>query len=288
MLRARKRTGRGFLNTLINKLPVELHIPGYQFCGPGTKLQKRLKRGDTGINELDKACKEHDIAYGIYRGGRERYLADKKLARSAWDRVTSKDAKLGERLSALATAATMRAKTNLTKFGGCLRKKNGKKRSRKKCSKRRNTRKKTGRGFVRGKKQKSKRKTKSFANLVSASKRAMGKKSSGKAFMAALKSANSFQARNKVLQPRIIPIPKSGGVLPLLPIFAGLSALGALSGGISNVVKSISDIRNARKMLNETKRHNLKMEGIPVGRGIYLKPFKRGYGLYLKPFQKNY
>lgn len=55
--------GRGLLNKIINKLPVELHIPGYQFCGPGTKLAKRIARGDHGINPLDTACKEHDIAY---------------------------------------------------------------------------------------------------------------------------------------------------------------------------------------------------------------------------------
>lgn len=63
---SRKRAaakGKGFVNNLINKLPIELHLPGYQYCGPGTNLKKRLARGDPGINELDKACKEHDIAY---------------------------------------------------------------------------------------------------------------------------------------------------------------------------------------------------------------------------------
>lgn len=58
-----KKKGAGILNTLINKLPIELHLPGYRFCGPGTKLRKRLARGDTGINPLDEACKIHDIAY---------------------------------------------------------------------------------------------------------------------------------------------------------------------------------------------------------------------------------
>jgi hypothetical protein len=33
--------GAGFVNSLINKLPVELHLPGgYQYCGPGTKLKR--------------------------------------------------------------------------------------------------------------------------------------------------------------------------------------------------------------------------------------------------------
>ena len=60
---ARIIRGSGLLNRAINALPIELHIPGYQFCGPGTHLEKRLVRGDRGINPLDAACREHDIAY---------------------------------------------------------------------------------------------------------------------------------------------------------------------------------------------------------------------------------
>lgn len=43
----KKKCGNRLLNKIINKLPVELHIPGgYQYAGPGTKLEKRLTRGD--------------------------------------------------------------------------------------------------------------------------------------------------------------------------------------------------------------------------------------------------
>jgi hypothetical protein len=56
-------TGRGILNILINNLPFEAHIPGYQWCGPGTNKAKRLARGDKGVNLLDAACKSHDLAY---------------------------------------------------------------------------------------------------------------------------------------------------------------------------------------------------------------------------------
>jgi len=55
--------GGGLLNSVIDKIPFEIHIPSYEFCGPGTKLEERLKRGDQGINPLDKLCREHDIAY---------------------------------------------------------------------------------------------------------------------------------------------------------------------------------------------------------------------------------
>ena len=32
--------GGSFLNTLVNKLPFEMHFPGHNFTGPGTKLYK--------------------------------------------------------------------------------------------------------------------------------------------------------------------------------------------------------------------------------------------------------
>ena len=31
-----------FLNTLVNKLPFEMHMPGHSFTGSGTELYKRL------------------------------------------------------------------------------------------------------------------------------------------------------------------------------------------------------------------------------------------------------
>jgi len=49
------------LNRAINTLPFELHILGYQFCGPGTHLEKRLARGDQGINPLDAAQTRYSL-----------------------------------------------------------------------------------------------------------------------------------------------------------------------------------------------------------------------------------
>ncbi|GBP18887.1 hypothetical protein EVAR_20418_1 [Eumeta japonica] len=79
-------SGSGVLNNLIDNLPFELHIPGYNYCGPGTKLQKRLARGDKGINKLDEACKNHDIAYWLHKDITNRNLADSKLAEIAHNR----------------------------------------------------------------------------------------------------------------------------------------------------------------------------------------------------------
>ena len=58
----------------------EKHIPGYNFCGPGTKVVTRLYRGDKGINELDEACKRHDVDYMInYDDPKALIASDKRL-----------------------------------------------------------------------------------------------------------------------------------------------------------------------------------------------------------------
>lgn len=107
------KEGGGVLNSIINNLPVELHLPSYQYCGPGTKLQKRLARGDRGINSLDAACKEHDIAYSKSKDITERHKADQILQERAWDRVKSGDASFGERAAALLVSGGMKVKRKL-------------------------------------------------------------------------------------------------------------------------------------------------------------------------------
>ncbi|GIY05707.1 DUF5679 domain-containing protein [Caerostris darwini] len=81
--------GSGFIGVIIggdivswaqDKLnPDEMHIPGYQYCGPFTKLKKRLERGDPGINRVDKACKKHDIDYNETKDTKQRHIADQKF-----------------------------------------------------------------------------------------------------------------------------------------------------------------------------------------------------------------
>ena len=46
---------------MLAKTGVEFHWPGYQYMGPSTHLEKRLNRGDPGIDWLDKISKQHDI-----------------------------------------------------------------------------------------------------------------------------------------------------------------------------------------------------------------------------------
>lgn len=108
------------INKSVDLLPVELHIPGYQYCGPGTKLSERLRRGDPGVNKLDVACKQHDIAYSKNLDSKSRAKADEQLAERAWERFKSSDASLGEKAAAWAVTNIMKAKS---KFGGGVRRK---------------------------------------------------------------------------------------------------------------------------------------------------------------------
>lgn len=235
--RARTNKGGGLVNTLINQVPVELHLPGYQFCGPGTRLEERLKKGERGINPLDSACREHDIAYDRSNSIEHRNEADRVLENRAWSRVKSKDSNFKEKAAAWAVTNIMKTKRKLG--AGC--------------------------GFKAG--------VRAAKNVL---KNNMGEKNLIKLTkMCVAASRKCFRKSTKKL-PRVIPIPKKGGVLPLIPIFAGLSALGALTGGISNVVKTVSEFNRT------TPSH--------LGNGLYLNPYKggsyklEGKGLYLKPF----
>lgn len=240
----RKNKGGGFVNTLINKLPLELHLPGYQYCGPGTDLKKRLARGDKGINPLDAACKEHDIAYDHSNSLADRHKADYILENRAWERFKAKDSNYKEKAAAWAVTTGMKLKRKLG--AGC--------------------------GF--------KAAVKAAKNVL---KKNIGEKNLivlTKKCIAAAKKIFKKNGRKKTKTPRVIPIPKTGGMLPLIPIFAGLSALGSLTGGVASVAKAVGEFNRT------TPTH--------LGRGLYLAPHKggqykivRGSGLYLAPHKSG-
>lgn len=71
------------LNWVINRLPCELHLPGYQYCGPGTRLRERLSSGQLGINRLDRLCLLHDWAYAKSSSLSSRHQADRELQTAA-------------------------------------------------------------------------------------------------------------------------------------------------------------------------------------------------------------
>ena len=97
------KKGAGFINTALRKLPLpEMHLKlpsdvqsetvengsfsntgKYSFCGPGTKVRKRLEEGYKGVNSLDRVCKQHDIAYSKHKDTKDRNVADDILAKQA-------------------------------------------------------------------------------------------------------------------------------------------------------------------------------------------------------------
>ena len=95
----------------MNKFPVELHLPRYQYCGPGTKLAKRLTRGDPGTNKLDQAFHEHDIVYAKYHSGGNRNIADDIIAKKTQERWT--DTSLGEKAAALVGNGAMKLESKI-------------------------------------------------------------------------------------------------------------------------------------------------------------------------------
>jgi hypothetical protein len=115
------------------------------------------------------------------------------------------------------------------------------------------------------------------------------KKGAQIALAAAKMAVKDAGGRGKIRKPRIIPIPKTGGILPLVPIFAGLSAIGSLIGGTAGIAKAINDSGTARKKLEEANRHNKMMESIAIrnGKGIFLKPYRKGLGLFLGKHPKE-
>lgn len=256
------RCGKGLINNIINKLPIELHIPGYQYCGPGTKLVKRLARGDPGINPLDAACKEHDIAYSKNQENLESlWKADRVLTERAWERVLAKDAGIGEKTAAWVVTNAMKAKTKL------------------------------GMGV---KTNKNKKPSTTLKKIVYAAKKSMSPNKNAhavikSALQGAREAVKKAGGKRNIRSQRILPVPsKIGGFLPfLVPLFAGLSATGAMAGGAAGIVKAVNNASAAKRQLEENQRHNRKMEAIALGKGLYLKPYKKGLGLHLQPHPKN-
>lgn len=262
--------GAGLLDKVIDKLPFELHIPSYKFCGPGTRLEKRLRRGDIPKNKLDALCRTHDIAYAEHKDLADRHQADKVLEDGAWERVKASDSGFGEKTAALLVTGAMKVKRKMG--AGCSPASRHRRR-------RRPRRKNNNITLM------------PFSTLVRQIRHdlpplTMGRGAASTASAAAaLKVARNIVRKKKVKTPRVIPIPKKGGLLPLLPLFAGLSAIGTLVGGAAGVAKTVTDAQAKTKQLREMKRHNMHMESIALGKkgsGMYLrrKP-TGGFGLYL-------
>ena len=82
----RDATGGRFLNSLVNKLPFEMHLPGHNFTGPRTKLYKRLNSDGTPkewsmpINGVDNAAYHNDLCYSKHDDSKTRNeVCDKRM-----------------------------------------------------------------------------------------------------------------------------------------------------------------------------------------------------------------
>ena len=81
--KSKPKKRRGFdIQKMLGKTGIEFHWPGYQYMGPGTKLKKRLKRGDPGINRLDRIAKQHDIDYSRAQNLQDNWKADTKMIKA--------------------------------------------------------------------------------------------------------------------------------------------------------------------------------------------------------------
>lgn len=100
-------TGSGIVNFLLNcsSLP-QIHWPGYNYLGPGTKLEKNKKP----INKLDEAAREHDYFYKDNKDTKTRHIADKILEQKAMERFYDPHSSIGEKTAAFVTENVMDAK----------------------------------------------------------------------------------------------------------------------------------------------------------------------------------
>ena len=67
------------------KFPGEMHLPGMNFAGPGTNLDKRLTSTDMyqdwskPVDRVDNAASHHDLAYKYFNDKQTRNLTDKMM-----------------------------------------------------------------------------------------------------------------------------------------------------------------------------------------------------------------
>jgi hypothetical protein len=185
-------------------------------------------------------ARAHDIAYDKSNSLADRHKADEILENQAWEVFKSKNTGIKEKAASWLVTTAMKVKRKMG--AGC-----------------------------------------GFKQMVAAAKNAIKNKTTEKNITKLIRTCLTAAKKSKTKKtktPRIIPIPKKGGVLPLIPIFAGLSALGALTGGIGSIVKVVNDLKSDKKT------------PIHLGKGLYLAPYKggsykivKGKGLYLSPYK---
>lgn len=265
-----KKVAYGIIDHIVNKLP-EIHIPGYQYCGPGTDLNKRLSRGDPGINELDRACKVHDIGYSNLKDSKSRRAVDKILLKSSLQRIISSDAKLSERAAAILVSSLIGAKMGLTKMGLGVKNKRMKKVTPTRRSKR----------------LKDMQKPIAFGELVRDAKANIKKTPPTENFnasvKAAIRSVKQLKRNKAVKVARVLKVPKFGGnINQILSVLSALSAVGFIPSTPDAVARALKGVKS---FVTQKKANSLSDK--KIGRGLYLTRKVKGSGIYLRPVKPH-
>lgn len=98
---------QGLMNKLIDWLPGRVHLPGYEYCGPGTESAPEHFKIIKTKNQLDQACLEHDLVYINHKKESERADADAELYKRAMLRMQDENADHDERTFATVVAVGM-------------------------------------------------------------------------------------------------------------------------------------------------------------------------------------
>ena len=122
-----KRDATGsFLNTLVNKLSFEMHLPGHNFTGSVTKPYKRLNPDGTPkdwsipINSVDNAAYHHDLCYSKHDDTKTRNQVCDKTMLGELSGIVNPT--LRERIDKSIAAKLIKAKVNFG-LGHLLKKK---------------------------------------------------------------------------------------------------------------------------------------------------------------------
>jgi len=64
----------------------ELHVPGYNFMGPGTHIYERIKNGTQPTNYTDRLALAHDVNYYLASGSHDKLnqADDLAIAKARW------------------------------------------------------------------------------------------------------------------------------------------------------------------------------------------------------------
>ena len=278
--RSTMKQGGGIINRVIDSLPIPLHLPGYNYAGPGTPLERHLEMGIKPINKLDEAAMHHDIAYANHKDTNTRSMADRVLENKAWDRVKSTDASLGERANAWLVTNAMKLK-RLTGQG--LKIKTPMEYTPYRVNINDNDHSRLGEAIQNHKYSVTVvvRNHRTKDDVCNETTIPITKNQ-----LRLLRSAavRGVDVKMKISKRQLEYMKKTGGFLPAIP--AILAAAPAIAAVASTLFKTYNDKKTNDRLIEEKIRHNKAIEA-KKGSGVYLrkKPIRGnigGDGVYLK------